>query len=280
MGASTTTEAQKDTEEPNKVIIKPNVYSWRSIRVSTLELVSMGITKVGNIYGFDQSTYDAHASKNTEWALISYLTQSQYGKYGNSLYAGESKQVYINNYNGYKTGCSSGTGTASSVATCTYKYDDITSQGEGTGYGGGGASTTGNITGIYDINGGAWESVMGVLEKRTGNTQEANSGYSGLLTDGSEFTSDRVWPDDKYLDIYISSSTETACEGNPCKGHAMNEVAGWYGDASVLVHTICPWSNRSGYPGDGTWTGVFHFGNSGGSGSEVASFRIVLTPQN
>ncbi len=281
MDADTTAEAEKDIEDPNKAIIKPDTYSWRWIKVSTLELVSMGITKVGNIYGFDQSTYDAHASKNTEWALISYLTQSKYGKYGNKLYTGENKEVYMNNYSGYVTGCSSGVATASSVNNCIYTYDDLTDRGVGAGYAGAGASSTGNITGIYDINGGTWEYTMGVFEKRSGNTVSANSGYPGLLTDGS-FTSDRDWPSEKYYDVYTTSNTNTACNGGPCKGHALSEFSRWYGDAAWIVDKTLPWFIRSGLQNnDNAYAGIFAFGsaNEGGSMSTAISFRIVLTPQ-
>ncbi len=277
MGATTREEAEHDTEEPNKVIIKPNITSWRDIRVSTLELVSMGITKKGNIYGFDQSIYDSHAMKNTEWALISYLTQSQYGKYGNSLYTGANKEVYMNNNSEYVTGCSSGKNTAESITTCDNHYDDLINQGEGQGYAGAGASSTGNITGIYDINGGAWEYTMGVLEKRSGYTQGANSGYKGQLTNESTIEG-REWSDDKYYDFYTSNDPMTACNGSPCKGHALGEFLGWYDDTVNIVTTTAPWSSRCSYPGGGARTIAFHchhyYGNADGNGS----FRVVLTP--
>ncbi len=274
MGANTTTEAEHDTEEPNKAIIKPNVYSWRLIRVSTLELVSMGITKVGNIYGFDQSTYDAHASKNTEWALISYLTQSKYGKYGNSLYAGENKQVYMNNYKAYMTGCSSGQGTAEASETYTYKYDDLVDRGKGQGYGGGGSSSTGNITGIYDTNGGAWEYVMSVLDMKSGQTASLNSGYPGQLADGSSFTSDRVWPQEIYYDLYTSDEVNKFY-----KGHALNEIGVWYDDRSNGVDFYNPWLSRSGSWSYNEQSGTFAYGPWTGQAGVTNSFRIVLTPQ-
>ncbi len=263
--------------------IKPNLTSLRGIRVSTLELVSIGLTKGGNIYGFD-NTYDSHASKNTEWALISYLTQSKYGKYGNYLYKGENKQVYMNNYSEYMTGCSSGIPTAESSDKCTYEYDNLTSNGEGTGYLGAGASTTGTIYGIYDANGGSWEYVMSVFanpSKYSGNTLELNSGYKGLLTDEIEFSDNaRSWLSDKYYDFYASDDVKTACNDTLCKGYALNETSGWYGDRKNMVHNIYPWMDRGGYQrkNDGT-SGVFAYINGEGSSSNYRSFRIVLTPQ-
>ena len=280
VGVSSTTDAQKDIIAPNQVIIKPNVYSWRGIRVSTLDLVSRQITNDGNVFGFDQSTYDTHASKNTEWALISYLTQSKYGKYGNPLYTGENKEVYRNNYSGYLTGCSSGNVIAESSENCIYQYDNTTSYGEGQGYIGAGASSTGNITGIYDINGGAWEYTMGVLEKRSGNTQGANSGYPGLLADGETFTSDREWPNDKYYNVYTSINPSTACNGVSCKGFSLNEVTGWYSDWTDMLVITFPWMVRGGSHYDGIGTGVFAYGTGNGAVNLNISFRQVLVPNN
>ncbi len=270
-----------DVEIDNSVVIKPNIISWRDIRVSTLELVSMGITKSGNIYGFDQSTYDSHASKNTEWALMAYFTQSKYGKYGNPLYTGENKEVYMNNHSSPIAGCSSGKGS-SPVRTniCAFQYNDLTNQGEGQGYGGAGASTTGNITGIYDTNGGAWEYVMGVFNKISGNTASANSGYTGQLTDGSSFQSDREWPDEKYYDLYTTTNTNTACNGTPCKGHALGEVAGWYDDLNSMISSSNPWSTRSGCSSHSSGAGIFRNNHDYGNANGNASFRIVLTPNN
>lgn len=72
-------------------------------------------------YGFaNNESYDIHMSKNSEWGAVAYLSQSRYGKYGNSNYEGENKEVAINNCIEY-------------------------------------------ITGIYDMSGGSYEYVMGVL---------------------------------------------------------------------------------------------------------------------
>ncbi len=277
VGAVSTEAAQSDTEEPNKAIIKPNVYSWRNIRVSTLDLVSRKMVESGNVFGFDQSTYDAHAIKDSEWALISYLTQSKYGKYGNSLYTGANKEVYMNNYNGYMTGCSSGVPSAGSTDACGNAYDVMVDRGGGQGYAGAGSSSTGNITGIYDINGGPWEYTMGVLNKMSGNTDNDNSGYSGTLTDDSYFAG-RAWPDEKYYDLYTSNDPKTACNGNPCKGHALNEVAGWYNDSTNMVSTMKPWSARSGHHNGAAYAGAFYYSSVYGSAYAIGSFRQVLAP--
>ncbi len=275
-GVPSAAAAQRDAEEPNRVIIKPNVYSWRVIRVSTIDLVSRRMTESGNVFGFD-ATYDSHAIKSSEWALISYLTQSKYGKYGNSLYSGANKEVYMNNNSSYLTGCSNGTPNGASTSICEHQYDDILNRENGTGYLGAGASTTGNITGIYDMSGGAWEITMGVLNKMSGSTENNNSGYAGQLTNGSSIGG-RAWPVDKYYDNYISDNPLTACGGNSCKGHALNETVGWYGGENYLVSMVGPWSVRGGYYGDTLKAGVFSFNNVYGNTVGNVSFRQVLAP--
>ncbi len=265
----------------NKALIKPNLTSWRGIRSSTLDLVSRKMIETGNIYGFD-ATYDSHAAKDSEWALLVYLTQSKYGKYGNPLYTGANKEVYTNNNFDYITGCSSGTPSAARNEICVHTYDVMNDQGNGQGYAGAGASSTGNITGIYDINGGAWEYTMGVFEKRSGQTKEQNSGYKGLLRDNSYLSEGRDWPDSKYYDVYTSDNVETSCNGKPCKGYALNEIQGWYGDNVSTVNEINPWYVRSGEHLDitnnllssGTFASGVHLGRSG----VRFSFRQVLAP--
>ncbi len=274
-----------DVETDNLLAIRPDIKCWRGIRVSTLELISTGITKPSNIYGFGNNIFDAHATKDSEYALASYITQSKYGKYGNSLYTGENKEVYINSYNGYVTGCSSGTPFAPTSTTCNYKYNDLTNKGPGTGYAGAGASTTGNVYGIYDINGGAFEYAMGVLTlngiRYSGNSLSYNSGYTGqTMLDNSIFNG-RNWLDDKYYDFYISSDPMTACGGKPCKGYSMGETAAWYDDHTGLPRdTYSTWSLRSCYFAREKNGGIFSYDENGGAAGEyLTTFRVILTPQ-
>ncbi len=261
--------AQHNTEEPKKAIIKPNVYSWRDIRISTIDLVSRQMIESDNVFGFDQSTYDSHAAKNTEWALISYLTQSKYGKYGNSLYTGENKIIYKNNCSTYITGCSGGTPSATSLDICNNTYDV---EEKGTG-----ASSTGNITGIYDISGGAWEYIMGVFNKMSGNTKEINSGYSGLLSDDTT-VSGRSWPAEKYYDLYTSDDVNTACGGKICNGHALNEITDWYKDYYHMLKKEFPWLVRGRPATDNDVIGPFSYAFTSGAQNIAYSFRQVLTP--
>ncbi len=196
--------------------------------------------------------YDTHMIKNTEWGAMAYLSQSKYGKYGNSNYTNANKEIYMNNYSGYQTGCSSGApgvgeyGTGSS-STCLYTYEKEPS--------GTGASTTGTIYGIYDTSGGAWDKVMGNL-----NNSVSQSGFS---------TS--TMPERKYYNLYTS--------GTGIKGDATNAdgTAGFYGDFQTFSNSSYPWFYRSGNYYSGVVAGVFSFiGHTGGSHADSGS-RLALS---
>ena len=130
-------------------MIKPNVTSWRNINVSNIHTVATKVSANGNRYGFSESM-NSHAMKNSEWAVVSYLSQSRYGKLGNSP---------SNENTDYG---------------CQYTYNQST--------GGTGASTTGTIYGVYDMSGGAWEYVMANY-----NGIIADSGFSDPLTLDSKY---------------------------------------------------------------------------------------------
>ena len=253
-------------------MIKPNVTSWRNIQVANIAEVGRAITESGNRYGFSNTKFDSHAMKNSEWALGAYLSQSKYGKLGNKNYSGANKEIYQNKSDGFITGCSYGSpSNAIPEHGCQYTYEKSPS--------GIGASTTGTIYGIYDMSGGAWEYMMGDYAaggKHSGMNTTANSGYTGLLQDGTTFTG-KSWLEDKYYDFYESSDPLTACKGASCISQALNETAGWYGDYTYLVTAQYPWTVRSGGYHNNSIAGIFYYRYSGGSGSSDGSFRLVLS---
>ncbi len=134
----------------SSVTVKPGVLSISNRTVSSFFYMSRSMqVSYADIYGFNKDSGDLHMMKNDEWGAVAYLSQSKYGKYGNSDYTGANKEVYINS-DGI-TGHSSGSPSADKSAT-TYAYNDMTNLNTGQGQFGPGASTTGNITGIYAIS--------------------------------------------------------------------------------------------------------------------------------
>ena len=232
-------------------MIKPNITSWRNINVSNAFTVSQKMNNNGNRYGIENTT-DTHMMKNSEWAIVAYLSQSKYGKLGNSNFIGEGKEVYSNVSDLYITGCSYGKyENANAEYGCQYTYNvDI----NGTG-----ASTTGNIYGIYDMSGGAYDYVMGNYNDIIG--------YSGFTT----------MPDSKYYDKYTTTNIWTACNSGECLSHALSETRGWYNDIRVMINETEAWMMRGGSNGAGR--GIFYFSNANRNGDafEPYSFRLVAT---
>jgi len=180
--------------------------------------------------------------KNTEWGAVAYLSHSKYGI---------GKEIANNNYNGYMTGCGSAIVVEGQVYSDT--CDTYTTAN------GLQASTTGNITGIYDMVGGAYEYVMGVLNKTA-----SQSGIS-------------AWPNEKYYDNYTSTTITSTCNSGICYGHALSETQGWYSDSNTSFNGFYVWFQRGGPYNFTSTAGVFSFSAGGGDAFGSHSFRVVIT---
>ena len=235
-------------------MIKPNVASWRDINVSNAFNVSLKMNNNGNRYGIENTT-DTHMMKNSEWGVVAYLSQSKYGKLGNTNFTGANKEIYQNKSDLFITGCSYGSpSNGNTDYGCQYQYN-IEINGTG-------ASTTGNIYGIYDMSGGAHEYTM--------------ANYNDLIAD-SGFSS---MPDSKYYDKYTTDNMLTACSGNECLSHALYETNNWYSDYRGLVREQYPWQLRGGIYNYSIKAGIFNFeiSNSAvGGNSRNDAFRLVAT---
>ena len=246
-------------------IVKPNVRARRYQTASDQYKTLLGLDTYHGI------ALDSHMSKNSEWGAVAYLSQSDYGKYGNSDYSGANKEIYANDSMMYYTGRSMGTpsGTDGSIYTDpgTYQYNNALS--------GTGASTTGTIYGIYDMVGGAWERQMGWL-----NTASTNFGYSnnsGTDTNSAEF--DEAPSNHRYYDEYTSATTSTACGGIVCYGHALSETQGWYNDFTEMILNSYPWFVRGTYnrTTSSIYNGIYAFSASAGNSNYYQCTRAVLT---
>ena len=261
-----------------KVNIKPNVTSWRGIRVSTADLNTRAMNDSGNIYGFIENEVDTHVMKNTEWGAVAYLSQSKYGKYGNPNYEGTNKEIYQNKSSSFITGSSNGTPSQAEYNT------QVTYDVEGTGTG---ASTTGTIYGIYDMSGGAWEYVMGVSKNNnngqpmSGFSQQNNSGFNGIVYEFGAYqqiANLREFPNIKYYDLYEFGTTgeDDAAFKRYKIGDAIKETKGWNSDYSSFVNNQYPWFGRGGWYDNAETAGIFTSNANDGPSNLLFSFRPVL----
>ena len=275
--ATSTSASQVNSVDTSKIIIKPNVYSWRSITVGNI---------FKNSYDY-QRNLDSHMMKNTEWGATAYLQHSVYGS---------QTSVRVNNNEAFITGYASTTepttGQASS-STSTNRYESTNLGIDGTytinylNSNSSVASTTGNKSGIYDMAGGAWEYVMGY----TTGSSIGVGGSSGITSIYSDFFTNSIYT--KYWDKY-TSTTDTQFN-NRILGDATGEMgqfgnekdpdnvnrqkSSWYGDLAHIASSSSPWFLRGGNWYFGTASGAFAFGNRSGTTITDYSFRIVLTPQ-
>jgi len=248
--------------------VKPNVTSWRGARVSTMFEASRLMQSSTNApkYGFTtvgNGTMDVHMLKNTEWGIVAMLSQSRYGKYGNSSYTGANKEVYQNKSSSYITGMSNGTPGTSTTTNPQITYDT-----PDTGYG---ASTTGTIYGVYDMSGGAYEYVMGNLNDYSGQSSTYNSGFSG--TNGPS-TGAREWPGAQYYDLYTSNTASDAYKA----GDATYETSGWYSDSNTFLTSSNPWFGRGGNCDSSASAGVFDMTFGSGESYPSTASRLAIKP--
>ena len=238
--------------------ILPNKASLRGNDVSNFFYAIRSIEKT-NTFGI--SNMDTHMMKNSEWGAVAYLSQSKYGKYGNSDYENRYKEVYQNKSSEYITGSSNGTPSQEEYregGQCTYK--DVTNLGvDGDNYKmglcGPGASTTGNIYGVYDMSGGAFEYVMGAYGPEYPTIKE-----SGFTSDDI-FSSGKI--DSKYYDVYANATSGSndgsqSCNNGICYGHGISETSNWYTDTRYMVYSTYPWFVRGGRYDKTTGSGVFY----------------------
>ena len=257
------------TGDRSKLTILPNVNSLRNKTISSLNTLIQNMqTSSSNVYGLNTSrtNTDSHMITNYEWGAVAYLTNSKYGR----CTSFGCREVTINNCSSYITGIGADTvstiASSSSCTNATNKYN---------GANGELASTTGNITGVYDMSGGAREYTMS-------NMSEKSDSYTFYPT-GSGFANSWYTTNTaKYLTTYAygtDSGTQTAYNRGRL-GDATSEVilstGGWYSDSSEFPYSQYPWLVRSGTYNTGSSAGIFNFYLDTGEAYAYISSRPVL----
>ena len=195
--------------------------------------VQPGVTNFSSITIGDMYTYakaystelKSHMLKNSEWGAVAYLTESKYGRNGT--------EVSINN-----NGTTYYTGGGAEKA-----YINNVLQ-----------SSTGNVYGIYDLSGNAYEYVASYY-----NGSDANTTYIGY---GDSFAS-IGGTSDEYSTVYNSSGNDSAsARANYKYGDATYETSGWHGDYAYFVYSTYPFFLRGGHFSNGSIAGVFNFNYS------------------
>ena len=247
--------------------VKANVTSWRYISTGNAFATCLNMNKSGNPYGLStsDSVVDPHLVKNTEWGAVAYLSQSTYGK---------NSEVWNNSNTDYITGMAGSSVNAGNESD-TNEYN--------TGLGVN-ASTTGNVTGVYDMSGGNWERTAAYV----------NNGSNSLILYGGELTIEGTAS--KYRNVYestVSDGTDAQIADydltRPSKGHygdaiwetssqtgESNPAYSWYSDHSAFPQGGSPFFIYGGYHNDSSVAGVFSFIYSAGVPFSYDGFRVSL----
>ena len=202
---------------------------------------------------FKAKTSGSHMMKNSEWGAVAYLTESKYGR--------NTTAVTQNTASGCYTGGASTAGA----------YKDNILQ-----------STTGNVYGIYDTVGGAYEYVASYIannQNSYGYQFASNAGTSDSKNDKTEST--------KYATVYKYNSTSDLYQNNYDLN--LNKVFGdgttetstsgtgsssWHSAPSYFVDTSYPFFVRGGYYHN-SYAGSFCFSHNDGSAYSIDGFRPV-----
>ena len=259
--ANNANAANQANGESTNIVVKPDVYSWRGATIKTFFTVAKD-------YNTD---LNSHMMKNTEWGAVAYLSHSIFGI---------NKEVTINNNDQYKTGY------AALPSTDQSKFpgevgdgkESNTAWNEANGVN---ASTTGNITGVYDMSGGVHEYMAAYVP--------------GISEDGSGFQDDELEKDSKIIDVYDKSSAvnsynkmilgDATGEMGPINYYADADTTNrfhnsWYADVSHFAGVTFPWFGRGGNCTYGVLAGQFTFTRHAGTADKDSGFRLVLAPSN
>lgn len=139
MGKFEATGTYDTTNDQGILSVKPACQSLRNLTINQAYKLAKSST-FGESVTADE--LGSHMAKNSEWGAVAYLTHSQYGTNREKVGKNPSQLFY--------------TGGSDSENTI---YQSNSNQ-----------STTGNATGVYDMNGGAWEYVACYVNWRNGTT--------------------------------------------------------------------------------------------------------------
>ena len=141
------------------------------------------------------------------------------------------------------TGCTSGNAGGNAMANCQNNYASAISV-KGT--------TSGNITGIYDMSGGLEEFVMGY--------------------NGTSLNLNGLAIENKYVDFYPNKAclnTESNCPGGA--------LFGKYGDKHNMVDATNKYMTRGGSYSGNTASGLYAYDKTNGNANLGIGFRPVIT---
>ena len=257
------------TGSSSQLTILPNATSLALKPISDFNTLIQNMQITNNIYGLNVSRVntDSHMITNYEWGAVTYLTNSKYGRCTNNSCTEVTKNNCTNSITGIGADTVSADYSSTTCTTAANKYN---------GAKGVLASTTGNVTGVYDMSGGGAEFVMS-------NISSTSNNYS-MLVHGSGFENSWYSNNLKYISIYAygTSSTNQAAYNRSRLGDATGEVVlssgfkgGWYGDYTAFNYNEYAWLERGGSVSNSSESGIFYFRNYSGLSGGIYGYSVL-----
>ena len=299
------------TSDEKYPIFLSSVKQHTYITIGDSFIVSQAIKNNINMYGLEG--VDTHLIKNSEWGAVTYLAESKYGRNGTEVTINnQGKYLEATEYTEFLTGVG---GDSISAERTEKSIDKVLDKNKYNGEKGRLASTTGNVYGIYDMSGGAWERTAGYALTGTLNilyygkimSDENNDKVVDTFStkyksvyNGSTTTLDEK-AKEKYVKIYndltdaeknqvrYSLAYENYNAGNNKEriGEAIWEtsnptetlvVKSWNNAYSYFSHADHPFLYRGGNYKYGSYAGLYSFNRSYGNAYSYYSFRMCLAP--
>lgn len=265
----------------------PLTYTYNCICAGDCYTLGQEVSKSLDFYGLSQNS-NSHILKNSEWGAITYLAESQYGRNGteisiNNHYTSFQEEPYRENLTGvYSDGDE------------YWMDDDIENVNAWYTSVGQGGSSTGNKTGVYDLNGCAGERIAGYITNGSYyfniNNGELNWVTSTATPNGYQTLST------KYYTVYPYDENNDTDTGNWSFYNGLKSSTYGYGDAILETSTLgtgtnawfvansiyfegdFPFMERGGSAGGGYNSGLFDYEQGPGSGNSGVGFRVILCP--
>lgn len=252
------TQGNYEAQKISYPVFKPLTYVYNVIGVGDCYTISKDISKASDFYGLNNKETNSHLIKNSEYGALIYLTYSVYGRNGTEV-TGNSKDI-------------NDTTKWIRAVTC---YSGTTALGTE-------ASSTNNMSGVFDIKGCSFEFVSGYLNND--NQNSATYGKSLLEYNNQDYVNKST----KYMSIYHVGNTDTATNNyNIHKdiyksyGEAITETSStgtnsssWNSGYSDFPYGTYPFIKRGSSATNNK--GMFSFTNETGAGTDFTSFRAVL----
>ena len=208
---------------------------------------------IGNFYTEAQSlkVSNSHMIKNSEWGAMAYLAESIYGRNHSTITRNDAM-------------------VSRAITTGEGNYTSNTNQ-----------STTGNVYGIYDTVGGAYEYTAGYVadsSRNYGNSFASTNNSTNNKTESTKFsTVYNSTQNDSNTENYNANINKKFGDGIVETSTSGNATTSWHTAYSYFVGnysgTKYPFISRGGYYRD-TNAGIFSFSDYTGNSDTIYGFRV------